>query len=443
MERIKSKSTNKFNKFKGAVTLSNKFKGAVTLVVAAFLLSIITPSVSAAKNDQGVDWAVYQGATGRFGYAHDKFAIAQIGGYNGRIYEQWTYNSQVASGIAQGKRMHTYIWWQNINTYQQADNVLNYFLPKIQTPKGSIVALDVESGYQNTAVIKYALDKIQQAGYTAMLYGYKNYLINNTDLNYLADNYPLWLAQYPNYAVTPKPNYNFFPSFKNVHIFQFTSTYIAGGLDGNVDLTGITDNGYKKGNAEKPKTETKAIEQGQQADNTPKKDIKVGDTVKVNFSAKTWATGQLIPQWVKGKSYKVLQVANGKILLAGIMSWIKTTDAEILLTETPQQINQAVNNNVASYVVKYGDTLGAIAYRLGTTVQHLQAVNGIRNANLIYVGQVLRVNGAVNNTRSYVVKYGDNLSSIAYKLGVSVNYLVVKNGIINANLIYTGQRINY
>lgn len=27
-------------------------------------------------------------------------------------------------------------------------------------------------------------------------------------------------------------------------IYQFTSTYVAGGLDGNVDLTGITDNGY-------------------------------------------------------------------------------------------------------------------------------------------------------------------------------------------------------
>lgn len=27
-------------------------------------------------------------------------------------------------------------------------------------------------------------------------------------------------------------------------IYQFTSTYVAGGLDGNMDLTGITDNGY-------------------------------------------------------------------------------------------------------------------------------------------------------------------------------------------------------
>ena len=42
------------------------------------------------KGDQGVDWAIYQGEQGRFGYAHDKFAIAQIGGYNASgIYEQY------------------------------------------------------------------------------------------------------------------------------------------------------------------------------------------------------------------------------------------------------------------------------------------------------------------------------------------------------------------
>lgn len=93
----------------------------------------------------------------------------------------------------------------------------------------------------------HALDRIQKAGYTPMVYGYKNYLINNTDLNRIADKYQLWLAEYPNYAVTPEPNYNYFPAFKNVGIFQFTSTYAAGsGLDGNIDLSGITDNGYTK-----------------------------------------------------------------------------------------------------------------------------------------------------------------------------------------------------
>ncbi|QFG73426.1 LysM peptidoglycan-binding domain-containing protein [Limosilactobacillus frumenti] len=224
------------------------------------------PVVKAAKGDHGVDWSKYQGTNGVWGYNNDKFSISQIGGTTTgwNLYDQWTYPTQVASTIAQGKRAHTYIWWQNVTTQSQADYVLNYFLPKVQTPKGSIVALDVESGYQNTAVLDYALTRIKNAGYTPVLYGYKNYLMNNTNLYYLAGKYQLWLAEYPNYAVTPYPNYNYFPSFNNVGIFQFTSTYIAGGLDGDIDLTGITDNGYKNGNPQKPQTTTPAVNAGKQ-----------------------------------------------------------------------------------------------------------------------------------------------------------------------------------
>lgn len=299
------------------------------------------PAVAHAEvGDYGVDNAVYQGAYGKFGYAKDKFMISQIGGYTGYgTYDQSTYATQVQSAIAQGKRAHTYVWWQNVTDYATADAVLDHFLPKVQTPKGSIVALDIESGGQNTDVIMHALDRIEKAGYTPMVYGYKNYLVQNTDLDRIADKYQLWLAEYPNYEVTPEPNYNYFPSFKNVGIFQFTSTYVAGGLDGNIDLSGITDNGYKQGNADKPKTDTPAIDKGQQADDTSKKDIKVGDTVKVNFSASKWATGEDILPSVKGQSYKVLETSGDRLLLDGVYSWINRKNAEIISTNDTVQFN--------------------------------------------------------------------------------------------------------
>ena len=139
--------------------------------------------------------------------------------------------------------------------------------------------MDVESGAQNTAVIDHALQRIKDAGYTPVLYGYKNYLVNNTDLHYLASKYVLWLAEYPNYQVTPQPNYNYFPSFDNVGIFQFTSTYVAGGLDGDVDLTGITDNGYKGGNSQKPQSNTPAVDAGKQLhQDTHNYTVKAGDS---------------------------------------------------------------------------------------------------------------------------------------------------------------------
>lgn len=319
--------------------MSKRFNLIAPLVMATTLLA--SPVVAtAAVGDYGVDNAVYQGAYGEFGYAHDKFMISQMGGYTGfGTYDQSTYATQVQSAIAQGKRAHTYIWWQNITDYDTADAVLNHFLPKVQTPKGSIVALDIESGGQNTDVIMNALAKIKAAGYTPMVYGYKNFLVQNTDLNRIANTYELWLAEYPNYQVTAEPNYNYFPSFNNVGIFQFTSTYVAGGLDGNIDLSGVTDNGYKQGNVDKPKTDTPAIDKGQQADNTAKVDVKVGDTVKVNFKAEKWATGENILQSVKGQSYKVVAIDGKKLLLDGVNSWINRKDAEIISTHDTVQFN--------------------------------------------------------------------------------------------------------
>jgi LysM repeat protein len=44
-----------------------------------------------------------------------------------------------------------------------------------------------------------------------------------------------------------------------------------------------------------------------------------------------------------------------------------------------------------SYHVRRGDTLANIAWRYGTSVSALARLNGLRNPNLIYAGQWLRV----------------------------------------------------
>ena len=411
-------------------------------LVALFLLPI---NVFAAKGDQGVDWAIYQGDQGRFGYAHDKFAIAQIGGYNANgIYEQRTYKTQVASAIAQGKRAHTYIWYDTYGNMDIAKQTMDYFLPKIQTPKGSIVALDFEHGASsdrnaNTETILYGMRRIKQAGYTPMYYSYKPFTLQYVDYQRIIKEFPnsLWIAGYPSYNVTPEPLYNYFPSMDGVAIWQFTSTYIAGGLDGNVDLTGITDNGYT--NSDKPQTDTPAIIAGEETSETPKSQIKVGDTVKVNFSANQWATGEAIPQWVKGESYKVQQVDGNKILLANILSWIDKSNVELL----PDSTTVAEQPSTTTHIVQYGETLSSIATQYGTTYQALASLNGLSNPNMIYAGQVLKVNEKVSTTRTYTVRSGDNLSSIASKLGTTYQALAQRNGLSNPNLIYPGQTLSY
>lgn len=95
-----------------------------------------------------------------------------------------------------------------------------------------------------------------------------------------------------------------------------------------------------------------------------------------------------------------------------------------------------------TYVVKSGDTLSGIAAKYGTSWQELQRINGIPDANRIYPGQVLRLPGGGKPApakRTYTVKSGDNLSSIAARYGTSWQALAQKNGIQNPNLIYPGQ----
>ena len=53
-----------------------------------------------------------------------------------------------------------------------------------------------------------------------------------------------------------------------------------------------------------------------------------------------------------------------------------------------------------TYTVVRGDTLSEIAQRYGTTVSYLAKLNNIRNVNLIYVGQVLKISEVVTVTPS-------------------------------------------
>ncbi|SHH39767.1 N-acetylmuramoyl-L-alanine amidase [Virgibacillus chiguensis] len=56
------------------------------------------------------------------------------------------------------------------------------------------------------------------------------------------------------------------------------------------------------------------------------KSFSVGQKVTVKKSASTFATGESIADFVKGKSYTVKQVKSDRVLLDGIMSWVRKSD---------------------------------------------------------------------------------------------------------------------
>lgn len=101
------------------------------------------------------------------------------------------------------------------------------------------------------------------------------------------------------------------------------------------------------------------------------------------------------------------------------------------------------------YTVRAGDTLKTIAARYGTTWQAIAAANSLVNANYIYTGQRLIIpTGGSNpspqpqpNPGVYIVQAGDTLAVIAARYGTTVAAIVTANNLPNANNIYAGQRL--
>lgn len=101
-----------------------------------------------------------------------------------------------------------------------------------------------------------------------------------------------------------------------------------------------------------------------------------------------------------------------------------------------------------TYIVVKGDTLSGIAKRYGTTYQKLAEYNGIKNPNIIHVGQKIIIPGSngkpATNEIAYIVKAGDNLSKIAKAYNTTWQKIYNDNKNIiggNPNRIYPGQRL--
>ncbi len=105
---------------------------------------------------------------------------------------------------------------------------------------------------------------------------------------------------------------------------------------------------------------------------------------------------------------------------------------------------------ICHYTIVSGDRLAEIARQHGTTVEHLAAANGIRNPNILILGQRLvvpcpggglPVPPAGETCTWYTVQRGDTLTKIAARYGTSVQAIAQRNGLRNVNLIYVAQRL--
>lgn len=71
-------------------------------------------------------------------------------------------------------------------------------------------------------------------------------------------------------------------------------------------------------------------------------------------------------------------------------------------SSAPAEPNPATSSG-STYTVRGGDTLGAIASRYHVSVQQLASWNGIKNVNVIYVGQKIKINATAGQNPKPIV----------------------------------------
>jgi membrane-bound lytic murein transglycosylase D len=140
-----------------------------------------------------------------------------------------------------------------------------------------------------------------------------------------------------------------------------------------------------------------------------------------------------------------------------------------MLVDSPTRVRRG-GRRPNIHVVRRGDTLYALAQRLGTDVQTLAQVNGIRTGDRLHAGQRLQVrasdtmvadasastrafspstataagtvaSGEAGRRMTYIVRRGDTLYGIARLLQVTVNELMGWNGMAVGRNLKPGQSL--
>lgn len=141
---------------------------------------------------------------------------------------------------------------------------------------------------------------------------------------------------------------------------------------------------------------------------------------------------------------------NGRI--SGIRGFVDKDyyTEEIFLSDTAEVTRTEHRNNKDKTIeirVIRGDTLSKLTEKYKTSIDEIVDLNRIKNRNLIYIGEILKIPHSIDEHKGetnhiiYTIKRGDTLSEIAKRYKITVKELIRLNEIRNPNLIYVGERL--
>jgi LysM repeat protein len=94
-----------------------------------------------------------------------------------------------------------------------------------------------------------------------------------------------------------------------------------------------------------------------------------------------------------------------------------------------------------NHIVRKGETLSYIAIKNGVTREAIIRANDIRNPNLIRVGKKLVIPEKGSTTLDYIVRKGDSLGAIALRHRTTILKLTQLNNLKDANSLRIGQKL--
>ena len=224
----------------------------------------------------------------------------------------------------------------------------------------------------------------------------------------LAEKYPLWAAQYG--ADEPSAN----GKWREWVGFQYTDEGRVGGIYGNVDRNIFTEGIFlsdswridgEKQTSVRARTRTLTVY------------VRAGDTL--------WAIAREYGTTVEAIA-RENRIVDPNRIFAG----------ERLRITLP-----ARGSGEEIYTVRRGDTPISIAGKFGVTLSALEDRNGLERGETIYAGDKLSIPGAGMSGEFYVVRPGDTLFYISRRTGVPIRTLVGINRIKDPDLIYAGEHL--
>lgn len=386
------------------------------------ITTIETKAIEASSNItyDGIDVSNWQGYIDFSQVANDGIKIVYIKATQGTNYVSPTFESSYINAKTNGLKIGFY-HYVTARSQREAEAEAEFFASKISGKEIDCrLAMDFEQfgnlNNQQINLIALAFLKRLEQITKKPLVVYSNTYDAKTIWNGEILSYPLWVAEYG--VSRPQNNGKW-----NTYVgWQYTDEGIINGINGYVDKNIFTEeiliNGSNGGSEKIPEIE---IPDQRYINIT----IIKGDTL----SQLAITYGTTVEELVK-----INNIQNPNLIYAG-------ENLKVPISTSGSGGDEPLVEIV--YIVKRGDTLNKIARNYGTTVNQIAKVNGIKNVNLIYIGQRLIIKTEVMDEylghSCYKVVKGDTLYSISRRYNTTIANIVMLNRISNPNLIYPGE----